>query len=414
MSDTVDTVKAEQNQRLMQLLGAELESNPDADLSTIFGRFQLENRPPKSKKPPPKNMDYCETLIAYANDAEVVYPLSDSVESLLRFHNRPIEPSTGNSKSVSKPSSSDHQIRGPLPPPPPGPPPPRKEMSGQTLVRSLKHMISTCERCWDDMRGVVLKCNGSIAAKILSGTHDYTEYTALQYLALHMPDVPAPKPLGLVTFSGCRIMFMTYFPSMTLEQAWPNLNHENKLSIQQQLETIFSRLRSMKKPAGLPLGGVNGEGVKDWHMDRREGLRKDSIKTVEEFEDMLFTVDEWPPTKAWTRLLRSFLPAPKTTVCVFTHGDFRAANVMVDQDDNERFFVTGIIDWETSGFYPDYFESMQVLWIFDAGVENDWWEYLPTCIAPSSNLERFLVGRIWDSCIGFGAAPVPKPQTRAC
>ncbi|TVY89043.1 Versiconal hemiacetal acetate reductase [Lachnellula willkommii] len=240
MSDTVDTVKAEQNQRLMQLLGAELESNPDADLSTIFGRFQLENRP-KSKKPPPKKMDYCEMLVAYAKDAEIIYPLSDSAE------------------------------------------------------------------------------------RLLSGTRDYTEYTALQYLALHMPDVPAPKPLGLVTFSGCRIMFMTYFPSMTLEQAWPKLNHENKLSIQQQLETIFSRLRSMKKPAGLPLGGVNGEGVKDWHMDRREGLRKDSIKTVEAFEDMLFTVDEWPPTKAWTKFLRSFLPAPKTTVCVFTHGDFRAA-----------------------------------------------------------------------------------------
>jgi aminoglycoside phosphotransferase (APT) family kinase protein len=39
---------------------------------------------------------------------------------------------------------------------------------------------------------------------------------------------------------------------------------------------------------------------------------------------------------------------------VFTHGDVRADNIMVkrDPDINDRYVVTGIIDWEFSGFYP--------------------------------------------------------------
>jgi hypothetical protein len=91
---------------------------------------------------------------------------------------------------------------------------------------------------------VVLKCNDKLAAKIIRGNDDYTEYTALTYIAEHAPERSAPKPHGLVKFDNVRIMFMTYFPSMSLESAWPKLTHEDKMSIQLEFNDIFLKLRS--------------------------------------------------------------------------------------------------------------------------------------------------------------------------
>lgn len=41
---------------------------------------------------------------------------------------------------------------------------------------------------------------------------------------------------------------------------------------------------------------------------------------------------------------------------VFTHGDIGTDNIMVKQDPDSsgQYIVTGIIDWEASGFYPPW------------------------------------------------------------
>jgi thiamine kinase-like enzyme len=56
---------------------------------------------------------------------------------------------------------------------------------------------------------------------------------------------------------------------------------------------------------------------------------------------------------------------------VFTHRDVRPGNIMVKADANNQFVVLGIINWETSGFYPKYFESTQVLYHPNSNIEND-------------------------------------------
>lgn len=199
--------------------------------------------PPKGKPPGPPN--FCADLVARARNAEIVYALSDEARKFLSSYT---EPEFGS------------------------------ELIGSSLVSLLSQMVLSCERLWEfPTRGVVLKCNANLIAKIIRGNDDYTEYTSIQYLAEYAPEIPSPRPHGLVKFDGVRIMFMTYFPSMTL--------------------------------------------------------------------------------------------------------------------------VTGIIDWETSGFYPDYFEPAKILYLFTIHQESDWWQYLPPCIAPARNPERWLVGRLWDQAV---------------
>ena len=68
----------------------------------------------------------------------------------------------------------------------------------------------------------VVKCSyiiipkGSFAASGLRALHQ--EMTALDYLAEHVPDVPAPRQHGLLWISVYAILFMTYTPFKTLEK----------------------------------------------------------------------------------------------------------------------------------------------------------------------------------------------------
>ncbi len=68
--------------------------------------------------------------------------------------------------------------------------------------------------------GAVFRCgnNGEIVAKVVrGGLSDSTEYTAMQYLALNAPDVPAPIPHGLLRLGPYKVLFMSYIPVKTLE-----------------------------------------------------------------------------------------------------------------------------------------------------------------------------------------------------
>ncbi|TVY44432.1 hypothetical protein LOCC1_G003267 [Lachnellula occidentalis] len=369
------STNAELNQIILKHIQAAITADPDiflykemqrilkeADDEQIRSRAALRVKNPKFANYPTEKPNYCARLVARTHNAEIMYALSDETKQVLSSY---LEPDSGS------------------------------ELIGASLVTSLSRMILSCEKLWEGpTRGVVLKCNPRLVAKIIQGNDDYTEYTSIQYLQEHAPDIPAPRPHGLVKFGSARIMFMTYFPSTTLESAWPNLTHENKLLIQDQLNDIFLKLRALTSTSvEHRLGGVNGEGVKDLRRDGHES--REPISTVAAFEEFQFSI---PPhnTSSYIAFLRSLLPPASSTV-VFTHGDVRTANIMVDVDQTERYHVTGIIDWEISGFYPEYFESSKILYIFRMYKEEDWWKYLPPCIAPAKNAERWLIDRMWDT-----------------
>lgn len=372
--------KITKNQEMMRLLQAEMEADPKADLLVKLRTISRQLDTPTSKRskpPPPKKMDFCERLVCSAGKAKIIHPLSTAGTSLLA-------------------SYTENGL-----------------LDGSSLVDALKGMILAGEKLWGNpLSGVVLKCNQETVAKIIPGNGDckqYTEYTSIQFLASKAPTIPAPRPHGLIEFSNVHIMLMSYIPSTTLADVWPNITCNNKAMIQQDLQRIFLELRSLELPPGQKLGGVKGEGVQDVHMDDHD---QQQVTTISAFEDFQFSVDDYPPSQAWTSFLRSFLPPPSDKV-VFTHGDVRPANIMVKLDADDNYTVSGIIDWETSGFYPEYLESMQVLHLFDRNVENDWYKYLPQCISPARHPERFLVGRIWRLSIGYSAVKEDHYHTNA-
>ncbi|KAE8312066.1 kinase-like domain-containing protein [Aspergillus transmontanensis] len=61
---------------------------------------------------------------------------------------------------------------------------------------------------------------------------------------------------------------------------------------------------------------------------------------------------------------------PRSDRAVFTHGDIAPRNIMVDENAN----ITGIIDWEYAGWYPDHWEYARILRLALWGDWSIWME----------------------------------------
>lgn len=59
----------------------------------------------------------------------------------------------------------------------------------------------------------------------------------------------------------------------------------------------------------------------------------------------------------------------RSSACVFTHGDLTPRNVMVD--DAGR--ITGVVDWENAGWYPDYWEYANIM---KPSRDKDWMAWM--------------------------------------
>ncbi|OJJ49026.1 hypothetical protein ASPZODRAFT_149986 [Penicilliopsis zonata CBS 506.65] len=302
--------------------------------------------------------------------AQVVFPLSEDVIALL----------------------SQYSSEGP------------DEMLGdqEKLLSSLKQLLRKSPRIWDNFfTGMVVKCNERIVAKVgIQNDEDnpeYTEYTSMQYLEQQVPDIPASRPRGLVEFYPYWVIFMSYVPDMSLADAWPSLRHKDKLSIQHQLEAMFDRLRSIRQDDGQPLGGVCGEGVKEVLVKPFGTIR--DITTSKQYLDLHFSTHR-RCSKTYMAFLRSLLEqdgklSASMQGSVFSHGDVRTANIMVQRDASTgQWVVSGIIDWAYAGFYPEYYEGTGVARALSFDKEDDWYLYLPRNISPANFPVPFLVNRL--------------------
>ncbi len=66
---------------------------------------------------------------------------------------------------------------------------------------------------------------------------------------------------------------------------------------------------------------------------------------------------------------------------MFTHADLHPRNVMVIIDTPDGGMeLSGIIDWEASGYYPEYWEHLKAVNTRTIKDTSDWWDYLPPSI----------------------------------
>lgn len=299
-------------------------------------------------------------VVLPSSPADIIHPLSDTVKAILDLPN-------------------DMEVVL------------RSEVT-KALVRMLKggEMIWRAESSPDRY---VVKCSAEIVVKCVDNNQDFTEHTSMQFLEIHKPQVPAPRPHGLITSGNLAYVFMSFVPGTTLAEIWPTLDQPQKTLLSNEINTIFLDLRQLECPEGIPLGGVGGEGCKDVRRNTKRSNRP--IYTSEEFWEFQYS-GAYCRSQIYLRFLRNLSRPFQSSKCVFTHGDVHPTNIMVQRNDGSEYNISGLIDWEKSGFYPEDFECTKITNCLATDETDDWYLNLPSCISPATHPLRWLSDCKWD------------------
>jgi aminoglycoside phosphotransferase len=146
---------------------------------------------------------------------------------------------------------------------------------------------------------------------------------------------------------------MTRLPGYDLFNNSDSLNLETEEPWLSQLNTCLEAMRKWESPHGHRICSVLGSTICSIRVpDRKMG----PFETEAEMFDYLFSPTSsngFPSKKEFektVRLANEIRSIPHRVV--FTHGDFKAHNIMVGDDNS----LTGFIDWESGGWYPEYWD----------------------------------------------------------
>ena len=269
------------------------------------------------------------------------------------------------------------------------------EDDGYDLAEAVVRLLDKSEVLYKSAYAalcMVFNVGGGIVAKVTGQEYLQNEYRALPYLAEQLPSLPIPRLHGMIRIGHYPMQFTSLVPGLDLEKQWLQLNDADKRSVSAQLDKLLCQLRTLKLPPETPLGTL-GQGCED----SRRGIRisSETILDVEKFEDFIFAGSKFASVM-YTRFLRDLLPAAPPAEVVFTHGDICPANVIVDQNEDGSWKVVAIIDWESSGFYPEYWECVKMTNNLKPSDRDDWYHFLPESLSPQRYPAYWLVDRLWD------------------
>ncbi|KAK2762633.1 hypothetical protein FQN54_000806 [Arachnomyces sp. PD_36] len=130
---------------------------------------------------------------------------------------------------------------------------------------------------------------------------------------------------------------------------WIRRSEESKAKLLSQLKQMIQEMRDIQPPEGMGIASVDGGSlfdcripgsssrfgpfaiIQDFHRHLRRGMEFDSRLDLEIQNLIKQQSKHWP--------------------LAFTHGDLSSLNILARGDD-----IAGIIDWETAGWYPSYWE----------------------------------------------------------
>ncbi|MCJ1405707.1 hypothetical protein MMC11_008937 [Xylographa trunciseda] len=161
--------------------------------------------------------------------------------------------------------------------------------------------------------------------------------------------IPVPKVICAFTRRGWTYILMERIEGDIVGQRWSARDAESKAKVLSQLRQMIQDMRTIPPP-GIGVTNVNGGPLFDCRLPG-PSLQFGPFKDIKDFHSYLrrgFKLDANldPEINRLINLQDGPWPQP-----VFTHGDLSSLNILVRADK-----VVGIIDWETAGWYPSYWE----------------------------------------------------------
>ena len=164
-------------------------------------------------------------------------------------------------------------------------------------------------------------------------------------------------------------LLMDLVEGVPLNTVWDGFDEDSKRRICTDIWNIAAQLRQIPRPTALEhlfQCGADGSPSIDVPLRDPDGSPF-PIETDEELRARIYERYLHFNGGSYPENLRDRLPRSSTST--FTHGDLCPRNIMVDSSGR----ITGVLDWENAGWYPDYWEYANIL---KPSVDDDWMEWM--------------------------------------
>lgn len=205
--------------------------------------------------------------------------------------------------------------------------------------------------------------------------------------------VPVPEVFGWRTDGDEKFIYMQYVQGQTLEEAWDSLQPTDRDIIVWKLRIICDNLRQLEqdpsdKFIGLRrpntfrvpmicisdflLGNVMRTSIHD-RVFSSHTHEAGPFTTVHEFHDWFTFLCRKPMRDPHSVPIEPFrYDLPDDSAIKFTQGDLHRSNIIISF--SKPYRVLAIVDWEQSGWLPEYWEARKMEWTVS---DKDWAKYPP-------------------------------------
>ncbi|KAK2785454.1 hypothetical protein FQN52_008662 [Onygenales sp. PD_12] len=263
--------------------------------------------------------------------------------------------------------------------------------SGTAICSALSSALKNGKVLWSHFGRVVVQLDEHIVVKF-GNNITLTDADTTAHIAKLSDDIPAPRPLGVMSVGKRTYMFMTLVKGDCLGNIWSGLSDVEKISIRDQLDIILGKLRALPLPSQY-LGGGNPPRCIDCRMWKRESPVP--IENETQFNAFLLSGNHRTGRQPYVEFVRPMLRDDHHIV--MTHGDLHPRNIMVIKEEG-GIQVTGLIDWEHSGAYPEYWEFVKSLNTMFPVRSGDWCFFLPQN-GMGAYCAEFSIDRFLENCV---------------
>ncbi|KAE8149260.1 kinase-like domain-containing protein [Aspergillus avenaceus] len=197
------------------------------------------------------------------------------------------------------------------------------------------------------LKGTVLMLTDRLCVKY--GQHiDLSEAATMRFISQNT-SIPVPKIFCTFIHKGCSYIVMERIKGDMIGIGWVNRSEESKTKLLIQLKNLVYEMRELQPPEGIGVSSVSRGPLFDCRLPGTS-LRFGPFSSVQSFHRHLRGGMDFDP-RLDCEIKELITQHNCDWPIVFTHGDLSSLNILVRGDD-----IVGIIDWETAGWYPSYWE----------------------------------------------------------
>ncbi|KAL2753374.1 hypothetical protein ACRALDRAFT_1065313 [Sodiomyces alcalophilus JCM 7366] len=194
----------------------------------------------------------------------------------------------------------------------------------------------------------------------------------------HAPNVPVPLVHGSLYKFNDGVPFygelsMEFMPGRTLKSMWAELDKTSKDRICQEIWDLVAQIRTIPRPDDLGPGlyrTVDGSPSRDPLLGDNNDIPPRDLDD-DTLRDRIYS--RYVASNGLSYRDIEDIPGilPRSNISVFAHGDIGPRNIIVD----ENCHITALLDWESSGWFPDYWEFAQMMKFCDP-LECEWQRWM--------------------------------------